>query len=125
VLTEEEKRRRAQMRGHFSGPPRHSQPQLTRVERFTRRWTRRFAVAIIALVAIMAALIGAPSVFEISDDVVMHWGQEFEAPAMPDAPSAPALKLAPALTLPALTADDLPADALAPTGPAPVDTATR
>ena len=99
---------------HLAGRPRtrSSARQLTHMERFTRRWLRRAATAVLALATFGVALVGAPSVLAISTDVWDSTSEFFAPPPTPDIPKALPLRLGAAAVLPP-PVETLPPDAAA------------
>jgi general secretion pathway protein A len=93
-----------------------SYAQLTHMERFTRRWLRRAGTAALAVATFGVALVGAPSVLAVSNDVWASTSEYFAEPAVPDLPAVLPLRLAPAAALPQLPVETLPPEAAVPGG---------
>jgi hypothetical protein len=93
--------------------PRVKAAPRTHMERFTRRWARRLGVAALALVTFGVALVGAPSVLELSANAWSRSTELLAEPIAPELPAAPALHLAPAAVLP-LFVETLPPAAAVP-----------
>jgi hypothetical protein len=70
------------------------------MERFTNRWFRRLGTAVAATIVFGCLLIGAPTLLEISADVVAASTELVAAPPTPDLPPAQAPEMAAALKLP-------------------------
>ena len=77
------------------------QTPRTAMQMTTDKWLRRLGVATFAVVGLGAALLGAPTMLDLSNVLMKSAVSVIAAPAPLDPPAAPSLLMPPALALPA------------------------
>jgi hypothetical protein len=90
------------------------QTPRTAVQTVTDRWLKRLGAATFIVVAIAGALLGAPTMLDISNALVRSATKVVAAPELPPLPPAPPPRPAPAIVLPATP--DISADVTLPAG---------
>jgi hypothetical protein len=82
--------------------------QRTAVQRFTRRWLRRLGMVVLGVLGLGFAVVGLPTVWAISTDLVQQSTEFLAPPESPDLPPERPLRQPAALAVPPV--DVLPLD---------------
>ena len=76
-------------------------PARTAVQMVTDKWLRRLGVGTVAITLLGTALIGAPTMLDVSNDLLAASTELVTPPEVPGLPPAQPAKVAPDLALPA------------------------